>query len=383
MSVRYYAFVGSWSMRPGEKGLSIYSYDAKTGGLSLVRRIHPEISVGCQYLDSEKKCLYITDESGRCRGDTVGGYVQTFRIGGAQVLTEFGGAETLLAKPSYFTLDRSGDYALVSHHANRALVTKLVANADGTFASKTVADDAGLLLIRRNRDGSLGRVCDVVLTPGQEPYGAHPFSHQHCVNADPSGALYLVCDKGQDKIYSFRVDRVRGKLKLLAQTQVGENYKPRYVAFHPEKQIVYINNERQPVLLAFRYETESGKLELVDSLRFLEKNEEGVCADIVMHPNGKTIYISVREVNKICVIGLDTDGKPRLKQKLDCAGDDPRGLCLAPDQRFLLCANLGSNSIVSFAVEPDGRLHGPVGQADAHIPGNITITLVEGEAYEN
>lgn len=373
----YYAFVGSWSFKPGEKGLSIYSYEPDTGALSFVRRIHPEISVGNQYLNRKQGLLYITDESGAVRNGTVGGCVKVFRTGGKQVLTEFSSADTLLPKPSYFALDSSGEYALAAHHSNRGYVTKLVSHEDGTFLSQTVTDDAGLVLLRCNRDGSLGQVCDVILTPGGEPYGAHPFSHQHCINADPSGELYLVCDKGQDKIYSFRLDRENGKLALMHTTQVAENYAPRYVAFHPNTNVVYENNEKQPVLLAFRYNTVSGILEQMDSLNLLQEDEQGDCADMVMHPSGKRMYASVRGANQICVIDLDRDGKMQLKQKLSCAGDNPRGLCLAPDGNYLLCANLGSNSIAVFAVGEDGMLRGPIHQVQGHIPGNLTIAAVE------
>ncbi|MGN0998814.1 MAG: lactonase family protein [Faecousia sp.] len=373
---KQYAFVGSWSFQPGEKGISIYAFAPETGALQFLCRLHPEISVGNQYLDQEKGLLYITDESGSVRNGTVGGGVHVFRIGGESVLADFACVDTLLPKPSYFAIDQGGKYALVSHHSNRGCVTKLVKKDDGTFASETVTDDAGLVLFRRNGDGSLGEICDVVLTPGREPYGTHPFSHEHCVNADRSGRLYLVCDKGQDLIYSFRLDRERGRLIRIHTTQVPENFAPRYVAFHPTRNFVYENNEKQPILLAFHYDPETGGLDQMDSLNLLDNGEPGDCADLRMHPSGKVLYASVRGANRICVVALDEDGKMRKKQTLACDGENPRGLCLSPDGRFLLCANLGSDSISVFPVAQDGSLYAPVQQARGHLPGNITIAEV-------
>lgn len=374
---KQYAFVGSWSFKPGEKGLSIYTYTPETGALQFLRRIHPEISVGNQYIDREKGLLYVTDESASVRNGTVGGGVKVFQIGGEAVLTDLCSVDTLLPKPSYFAVDASGDFALVAHHSDRGRVTKLVEKEDGTFSSETVTDDAGLVLFRRNGDGSLGEVCDVALTHGGEPYGQHPFSHQHCINADPSGRFYLVCDKGQDKIYAFKLDRKRGKLILMHTTKVQENYAPRYVAFHPNRNLVYENNEKQPVLLAFHYDPETGVLEQMDSLSLLGSGEEGDWADMVMHPSGKWLYASVRGANKICVVELDETGRMRLKQKLDCGGENPRGLCLSPDGQHLLCANLWDNTLCVFSVMQDGTLIGPIHQVKGHIPGNITIASVK------
>lgn len=366
MENKCFAFVGSWALGPGEKGLSIYAFALETGELTFLRRIHPEISVGYQYLCREAGLLYVTDEA--VRPGITGGYVQAFRLDGEEGLRDFSGAETLLPKPSCFTVDRTGDYALAAHHSGRGTVTKLERSEAGSFSSRTVTDDAGVVLFRREPEGGLGQICDVYVTPGRKP--GHPLSHQHCVTADPTGELYLVCDKGQDAIYSFRLDWETGRLMLRSTVDVNDGYGPRYVAFHPETNLVYENNENKPVLLAFRYDPARGTLTQAEALTLAE---EGGGADLVMHPGGKLLYASLRGANRICAVALDGEGKMRLEQSVDCGGDYPRGLCLSPDGRFLLCANQESGDVTVFALARDGRILDPVGQIPAHLPANLTV----------
>lgn len=374
---KYYAFVGSWSFRDEKRGLSIYSYDPDTADMEYIRTVHEEIAVGNQYLDRDRGILYVTDESGRQRGSAVGGYVQAFVLGTKEVLTDFGGRETLLPKPSFFCLDRGKRYALVSHHSNRGKVTKLIRRADGAFGSETVTDDAGLVLLDVREDGSLGAVRDVYLTPGEDPFGAHGLSHAHCVAVDPSGELILVSDKGTDRLYSFRLDRDAGKLVLLHVTRVEDGCAPRYVVFHPALPVVYENNEHRPLVNSYRYETKSGVLTQLESCPLAEEKEGLQSADLIVHPGGTLLYASVRGADTIAVFGIDESGRLHKKQGIGSGGKNPRGLCLDPNGRFLLCANIESGCIARFGVRGDGTLISagePVGTA---IPGNITVAEIE------
>lgn len=353
----YYAFVGGWGFRPGPKGLGIYAYDPQSGEMTHLKTVHEELSVGFQLLDRERGVLYVTDESAVRRGEAVGGAVLAFTLDGERGLAGLNSLPTPLPKPSGFCLDSSGRYALVSHHGDMGRVTKLVRRADGTFTAQTVTDDAGLALLSVEEDGRLGRVLDVVLTPGEDPFGPHALSHQHCVTADPSGALFLVCDKGMDRIYSFRLDRERGRLELLRTTRVADGFAPRLAAFHPTLPVVYGNNEHQPEILAFRYDVVTGALEEAGRCRLCEDaGEQLLGLALLMHPNGRTLYTSLRGADAIVVLDIDGEGRLHRRQTVPCGGENPRGLCLAPDGRFLLCANTGSGTVTRFAVASDGTL---------------------------
>ena len=78
--------------------------------------------------------------------------------------------------------------------------------------------------------------------------------------------------------------------------------------------------------------------------------------DILVHPNGKTLYVTLCGLNDIVTVSLDEEGRPRLVQHISSEGELPRGICLSPDERFLLSGNMVSGDITVFRVLKDGTL---------------------------
>jgi 6-phosphogluconolactonase (cycloisomerase 2 family) len=138
---------------------------------------------------------------------------------------------------------------------------------------------------------------------------------------------------------------VYNKLVLLSETIVETGSAPRYGVFHPTLPIFYENNETNPVLFAFQYDTDSGKLRRIGELSLrdgLEENADSVkinASDIVMHPDGKRLYVSLRGLNTVVAVDLDNEGAMYVKQHINCGGKNPRGLCLSPDTRYLFVTN--------------------------------------------
>jgi 6-phosphogluconolactonase len=82
------------------------------------------------------------------------------------------------------------------------------------------------------------------------------------------------------------------------------------------------------------------------------------CAEIQVHPSGKTVYASNRGDNSIAVFSLDsTTGSVNLIQHVPTQGKTPRHFALDPTGHWLLAENQDSDSVVTFAVdEKTGRL---------------------------
>jgi 6-phosphogluconolactonase (cycloisomerase 2 family) len=290
--------------------------------------------------------------------------------------------ESLAPMPSYIWLDKTKRYALVTHHCGRGYITKISKNDEGFFSSKAFFDDAALVLFRINEDGSFGDICDVLITAGEGVPGLHTVSRQHFVMSDPSDRLWLVCDKGTDRIYSVRVDREKGKIKLLCETIVETGCAPRYGVFHPSLPYFYENNENKPILFVYRYDTESGALVqtgktfLVADIQNTVGSSRIKPADIVIHPSGNYLYVSLRGSNQIVVLDIDAQGGAYLKQTINSEGQNPRGLCFSPDHRYLFAANTESGTITAFAVGDDGKLIFAGEKAKASCPANIKFLEV-------
>lgn len=406
MSQIIYAYVGNWSFQPKPhkgKGISIFQYNPENGDLKLMETVRPDVAAGQLYLDSERKMLYAVDERGERRGEIGGGgYVMAFRIDATTgKLTLVNEKESLSPEPSYLCLDKAGKYLVACHCSDPFHVTKIFKRPDGTYGNEVLFDDTALVMFRINDDGSLGDVCDAVITEGTggkspraqvniDPVSGHiqlveVISRQHSVVASPSGEMLAVCDKGMDRIHTYRIDRESGRLVHL-DTWVAEEIAcfPRYAAFHPVLPVYYANNENYAGMNSFHYDEKTGKLDLLKKL-FLLPEDPGMvdgkpvgAQDILAHPNGKYLYCTLCGLNLIVVCDLDENGLPTVKQLVKSNGNLPRGICLSPDLRFLLSGNMVSGDITTFTVNEDGTLASTGKTFEAVSPSAIRFFTTEG-----
>lgn len=379
-----FLYVGNWSFeaRPAKgKGISVFAFDEDTGALELLETVCPDVAAGQLWLDAERGILYSNDECGERRGEIGGGgYLLAFRIDRETgALTLLNRRESLSPEPSYLCLDKSGRYLAVCHCGDPWHVTRIVRRPDGGFGNEVLFDDSALVLFRIEPDGSLGEVCDVSVNPGTGGKGEHSqvnvdpvsghiqlvevLSRLHAVVASPSGELLAVCDKGMDKIYTYRIDRAQGRLVRLNEWTAPEvACFPRYAAFHPAGGVLYVNNENLALLNCFHYDETTGALERFDSVYLLDRDPGPVdgkpvgAQDILVHPNGRTLYCTLCGLNLIVVCRIGNDGAPRPVQHVNARGILPRGLALSPDRRFLLSGNMVSGDVTVFAADGEGLL---------------------------
>ncbi len=408
MAGKTFLYVGNWSFqaKPAKgKGISVFSYTPETGDLELIETVCPEVAAGQLWLDAQRGILYSNDECGERRGEVGGGgYLLAFAIDPETGrLTLMNQKDSLSPEPSYLCLDKSGKYLVTCHCADPWHVTKVVRLPDGSFGNEVLFDDTALVLFRINADGSLGEVCDVALTPGTGGKGPHSqvnvdpvsghvqlvqvISRLHAVVASPSGELLAVCDKGMDRVYTYRIDREKGKLVALSCWEAPEvACFPRYAAFHPTKQVLYVNNENYAQLNSFHYNEATGALERFDKVYLLPEDPGMVegkpvgAQDIMVHPNGKVLYCTLCGLNLIVVCRLDEAGKPTPCQLVQSRGNLPRGIALSPDGRFLLSGNMVSGDITVFSADEEGLLTDTGKTIPAVSPSALRFYTPGGEA---
>ena len=405
MSRKVYAYIGNWSFqaKPAKgKGITIFEYKEETGDLKLIETIDKDVAAGQLYLDAKNQILYSNDECGERRGEIGGGgYLLSYRIDPATgALTKMNVKNSLVPEPSYLCLDKSGKYLVTCHCSDPWHVTRIVEQPDGSFTNEVLFDDTALVMFRINEDGSLGEVCDVAHTLGTGGKGEHSqvnvdpvsghiqlvevISRLHAVLADPSGEMLVTCDKGMDKVYTYRIDREKGKLVYLNEWTAPEvACFPRYAAFHPTKQVLYVNNENFALLNSFHYDVETGALERFHKVYLLPEDPGMVdgkpvgAQDIMVHPNGKVLYCTLCGLNLIVVCKLDEEGIPTPVQLMQSRGNLPRGIALSPDERFLLSGNMVSGDVTLFAVDEEGMLTDTGKTFEAVSPSAIRMLVVE------
>lgn len=400
-----FVYVGNWSFqaKPAKgKGISIFEYEQESGELKLIETICPDVAAGQLQLDKENLILYSVDECGERRGEIGGGgYLMAFKINPESgKLTLMNKKDSLSPEPSYLWLDKSGKYLITCHCGDPWHVTKIVKHSDGSFTNEVLFDDSSLVMFRVNEDGSLGDACDVSINQGTggkgensqvnvDPVSGHiqlveVLSRLHAVVGSPSGEMLAVCDKGMDKVYTYGIDRENGKLIKLNEWMAPEvACFPRYCAFHPTKQVLYVNNENYALLNSFHYDEQTGELDRFDKVYLLEEDPGKVdgkpvgAQDIMVHPNGKTLYCTLCGLNLIVVCHIDENGTPRPVQRVYSRGNLPRGIALSPDGRFLLSGNMVSGDITTFAVDEEGLLTDTGKTFEAVSPSAIRFFVAE------
>jgi 6-phosphogluconolactonase len=377
-----FAYVGNLSKTPIECGFGICRYNTDTGGLELIKSVFHKISVGATYLDSKRNILYCVNEiethPGYASGG--GGQVYAFTIDPETGdLTEINHQPSFATLPCFVTMDTTGKYLIATNHSGHTPITKSVKEASGKYRIVLEYDDSTTILYPLNNDGSICDPCDIYKLSGNGPLPKQTHPHAHQVMMSPSGNLFVVCDKGGDQIFFFRINREKEKLEVCG----GEGYKsipgssPRYSVFHPTLPYFYMNNETKAVIRAFRYD-EDGKLEPICTVNVLPKDCEDnptvMQSDLKIHPSGKHLYTLIRGINAVSVFKIKEEtGELEKIQTVTLDGTGPRGCAISPDGRFMHIAARTSKEILVWAIGQDGKLSPTGMKISQPNPGNVTF----------
>ena len=177
-------------------------------------------------------------------------------------------------------------------------------------------------------------------------------SHQKIVYPEGSKAHYiktikdlnatLVCDLGLDRMVAYSLDNDR----KLQQTQIVEFPKksgPRHLVSHPTKPLVYVLSELTNEIFTVEYDDEFTIINRMSANPTLDtKNQHG--AAIRISKDGRNLYTSNRTDNSISVFEIDQYGSLTLIQHISTHGIHPRDFDLSPDQKYVLAANLDSET---------------------------------------
>lgn len=358
-----FVYISGWKhpFLGGASGIGIFRFDKETGDLEPVDLVREDLCCGVTCVDTARGILYVCIETEEHPSFPKGGggRIIAFRVDSETgALTQVNEVDTFCPNPSYVSMDPTGKYLVVSNYSAYNAATKVIRGNDGKLRREVIIDDAVINLFGVNSDGSIGDMLDVAYHYGGGKKKWHP--NPHCAVFSPSGNLFAVCDKGNDKIYMYTIDKASDKLVLCGEPyQDADESAPRYCRFHPTRPYFYVNHESNKEVAAFRYD-EEGNLEPIACVSSVpddcEYQGDYWHSGLLIHPSGKYLYCMQTDVTSMTVFEIDDEGTPKLIQHLETNEPRLRAFELSPDARFLIATTMQTGNIEVFAVGEDGRL---------------------------
>jgi 6-phosphogluconolactonase len=333
-------FVGTYTEPDGSRseGIYVYHMDSSSGKLTFENVVKGILNPSYLEIHPGLDTLYTVNEVQNFSGQRGGG-VSAFSINHQiRELTLLNSQSSQGEDPCYISIERTGRYALVANYSS------------GSVAMLPIQDD-----------GQLGKAADVVQHSGSSVHSERQKGpYAHCIVPDPPNRFALAVDLGTDKIFIYRMDLDKGKLYNHAEVQVEAGSGPRHLTFHPDLPYAYLVNELNSTLTVYRYHSEAGALEELQTVQTLPEdfNGENLAADIHIAPSGNYLYASNRGHDSIVCFRIDkSTGLLSYGGHTPTHGHEPRNFAIDPGGKFLLAANQKSANIVTFEIDATtGRL---------------------------
>lgn len=329
-----FAYVGSRTTRKRNArgdGITVWQMNETTGDLTLVQTVGDLVNPSFLLRHPTLPVLYTV------HGDQQ--EVSAFRIDEATGhLSPLNRQDCGGRNPVHLALSPDARHLVVSNHLSSSLAVLPVA-----------------------ADGALEPLSQLVTLDG--PPGPHrveqPFAKPHFNPFDPSGQWVLVPDKGVDRVFVFRF--AEGRLTPAAQpfAQAREGAGPRHLAFHPTQPWVYVINELDSTVTAYRFDVATGALQPFQVLSALADSFTGNsrASEIEVARTGRMLFASNRGEDSVAVFDIDAEtGRLTLRQTAPGAGRTPRFFTTDPSGRWCYVLNEDSDRIVLFVLGAEGRL---------------------------
>lgn len=331
------------------RGIYVADFNAASGELSPPQLAVEAKGVGFIAIHPNKRFLYSTETS-------------AFKINDDGSLLKLNTQKTAGGGACHVNVDHTGHCAMVAYYGG------------GAVASFLIMEDGSLSEARSffKHEGS-----------GDHPQRQNkPYAHSVFVN--PANTHAYACDLGIDKVMIYKLDAANGSLTPAGEVVVpGGSMGPRHMKWNADGSIAYVLNELDLSVSIFKAE-EDGLLEFVKTVSTLPDGydkSDMTCAEIRIHPNGKFIYASNRDLtdndrDSITVFTRFEDGFQR-RATTPAEVWIPRNFNIDPAGKWMLIGGKNSNDVAIFKVDPETGLITFTGDKVAFDGGPICIEFLK------
>jgi 6-phosphogluconolactonase len=201
----------------------------------------------------------------------------------------------------------------------------------------------------------------------------------HGIEVDPSNRYVFVPhvtrSGGPNAVAQFRFDEKTGRLTWNAPAflSLTEHEGPRHLLVHPTLNLAYSADEQGASATAYRLDRATGLLTKLHSASTVPSDykvrTEITCSELLIHPNGKLLFVVTREHDSIASFAIDqTTGR---LTAADRVATEPgvRPLCIDPGGRFMAAAGSGGTAGRKVTYRIDAT-SGKMTPLDAYDAGN-------------
>ena len=349
-------YVGTYTGPGKAEGIYAYRFDPQSGAMTHAHTITGVENPSFLALDRTQRYLYAVEETSEYQGEQSGAISAFVVDQPTGNLTFLNRQRTRGTAPCFVSLDHSGRFALVANYGSGS-VASFAIQPDGSLREADFVQHQGGSTNPRRQEGP----------------------HGHSIQPTPDGAYVIACDLGLDRVLTYTLDEA-GRLAphTTPYAQVSSGAGPRHASFHPNGRLVYVNNEIDSTVSVFAYDAARGAMQIVQTVSSLPDDVYGPdirnsTAQVLVHPNGRYVYVSNRGHDSIAVFAIDEPhGRVRSLGHQSTLGKTPRNFTIDPTGRWLVAANQSSNTLVSFRISDGTDTLTPSGHT-ADVPAPVCV----------
>ncbi len=210
-------------------------------------------------------------------------------------------------------------------------------------------------------DGRLAPCNQLIKHEGSGPNKARQeAAHTHMIHPFKNHHMYLV-DLGLDKAKAYKCCTKIKKWKHVSKLDISVNpgSGARHMVLDSAHNYAYVLGELTGEVFVFKKGVSGFKL--IQKINAVPENHTGDMggAAIRLHPRGRFLYISIRELDVLVIFRVDEREKIlSLVAHQSTEGKTPRDFNIDPTGNWLIAANQDSNTLVVFKINlNDGTLN--------------------------
>ena len=255
------------------------------------------------------------------------------------------------------SLGKLASFQVARNTGNLSLISEVSAGADPAFVA---TDQTGAYLLSayyRAGKITVHQIADDGTLSAEPHQTISTAEKAHAILTDPTNRFAFVPHTGPNAIYQFQFNAETG---LLAENSIpivhtGENTGPRHLAFHPARNVVYLDNEQGSSVTAYRLNTDTGRLKPLQTLSTLPGGlqKSNSCARLQIHPTGRYVYASNRGHDSIAGFAIDPATGHLSSLGQTPTEQTPRGFDITPDGNYLVAAGQSSGRLAVYRINAD------------------------------